>query len=1011
MNVKFQIGIDAIKIRTFIVGGCFNIFFTDTIVFQLRSALLKKRSKTFQLSFPLDFYILYTMKKNPLLLLLAFALAVPISAQISFSKKTNLLTPVNHFSGVAIAIADMNGDGLDDIARLNQGTILNIQFQGIANQPFVSSINKPIPGNDTWGMCTGDVNNDGLGDVLTGGLENGVKIIKSAIDGSFAIQNITNPATFVQGVNFADINNDGWLDAFVCHDDGVSRIFGNNGNGSFTYQPNWIDLKTVPTSDNSGNYGSVWSDVNNDGLTDLYIAHCRQGVNNASDPRRINQLFLNNGDGTYSQDITNASGLRIGAQSWTADFGDIDNDGDFDCFITNHDVESQLLENDGSGHFTDITLTAGLFGAIPSLPLQGIFRDFDNDGFVDILIAGYNHYLFRNNGDKTFSAIPNPFDNNQMESFAVGDLNADGFQDVYGGYALVYTSPSNIPDALWMNEGNNNHFYALNLRGIQSNRNGVGAKVQLFSALGIQTREVRSGESYGISNSLQLHFGMGQLTQIDSVVIHWPSGIRDVIYQPEVDKFSTLHEGGCLVSPISIEADGATTFCSGQQVTLHAQGSFASFLWSTGDTTESIQVASSGTYNVTVTSAEGCTSISNGLVITVDPIQIPSIQALGDTTFCTGESVVLTSSEAASYLWSNGETTQSITVSQAGTYLVAAQGLCSMANSAALNIHVLSAPLPSVEPDTILSGESAILIASGGDQVSWFATQTDPVSLAVGDTLITDPLTETTTFWLSNTTLFGEPNSFVGMVDHQGSLTSDANYNGGLVFDCFEPFVLAKTKVITTVPGERKIDLRAPNGDVLQTKTFDIPSGTTVLDLNFDVPVGTDFLLTTDGTVNEASLGSGGPQLRRSNQGCAFPYEIDGIVSIKNSTFNTDRYYYFYNWEIGLNGHECTSERIPVNVVIETNSSTESLPGWASGLSLYPNPSDGTLNIDIQGFTGGSLRATVTNAQGQALQTTLFDAPEGNAMFDIDLSHCPAGIYWIELAGKGGVIQRKIVVK
>ncbi|MFN0014819.1 MAG: FG-GAP repeat domain-containing protein, partial [Saprospiraceae bacterium] len=379
---------------------------------------------------------------------LVFACCTGLFSQIHFTNQTHLLATQKHQSGVAIGVLDMNGDGLDDIVRMDRGRQLAIELQAAPGTTFEKMPIGSVSNQSQWGLCAGDLNNDGHADILTGGDYDGIKVAMSN-GASYSIGDLTAPGTFVQGVNFADINNDGWLDAFVCHDDGPSRVFINDGTGQGTlvYAPTVINFATQPPSDESGNYGSVWCDVDNDGDLDLYIAKCRQGVTDPDDGRRINQLFLNNGNGTFEQDLADSSGLRIGAQSWTADFGDVDNDGDFDCFITNHDQSSQLLENDGAGHFTDITHSAGLFDVITALPIQGVFRDFDNDGFQDILVSGTAHYLFRNNGNKTFSEVA-ILDNNEMESFAIGDLNHDGFQDIYAGYAEIYTDPSTIPDAL-----------------------------------------------------------------------------------------------------------------------------------------------------------------------------------------------------------------------------------------------------------------------------------------------------------------------------------------------------------------------------------------------------------------------------------------------------------------------------------------------------------------------------------------------------------------------------------
>lgn len=944
------------------------------------------------------------------LLLAGLVLAASVSAQITFTKRTDLLQTPNYYSGVAIAVLDVNGDGLDDVVRMNQGFQLAFELQTSPNQPFLHQAIANLPGGSQWGMCAADIDNNGFGDVLAGGYYDGVKIARANDDGSaYTVTTLTDPETFVQGVNFIDINNDGWLDAFVCHDDGMSRIFGNDGTGNFIYQPNWMDLATVPVSDNSGNYGTVWSDVDNDGDTDLYIAKCRQGVNNPADGRRINQLFWNNGDGTYTQDVTNVSGLRIGAQSWTADFGDIDNDGDFDCFITNHDVPSQLLVNDGAGHFTDITASSGFDDLVGGLPIQGVFRDFDNDGYVDIVVAGSEHVLLRNNTDNTFSAVPNPFDNNEMESFAIGDLNNDGFQDIYGGYAEIYTDPSNIPDALWMNDGNGNHFLGFNLRGVQSNRSGVGAKVILYSALGTQVREVRSGESYGIMNSMQIHFGMGQLTAADSVVIAWPSGQIDKLYDVDADQYLTVQEGGCLVPAFQIEAGGPTTICSGESVAISAPAGFLTYAWSTGETSQNISVGDAGAYTVTVTVAGGCSAVSNSIAVTVDPVEIPSISAGGDTVFCAGNTVTLTASPATSWLWSNGETTQSITVGQSGAYTVTTQGLCAPFTSAPQQVDVLAPAAPSVIPDSILENETALLIASG-DSLLWYDAALGGNLLATGSTFVTPPLTENTTYWVQNVVSTDQPNDFVGPVDHEGNALSGNQFNGALIFDCYAPCKLAKVKVYTATAGVRKIDLKNTNDDVLQSATVDIPVGTTVIDLNFDLPVATDLQLTTDGAVNQTNLGTVSPQLRRSDENVNYPYDLPGYISIKTSDLANDRYYYFYNWEIDFPGLECRSDLVPVTVVVDSDVAAQELQ-VAQAVRLSPNPTSGMLTAQFDGYAGGDLTFSVINAQGVKIQRETLSWPAGKASQSIDLGGMPKGVYWLEWAGAQGSLRRKVVVQ
>lgn len=930
-----------------------------------------------------------------------------LSAQISFTNRNDLLAFPGSRSGVALGVADVDGDGLDDIVRLNLARHLAIEYQTGPNQPFSGVAVGTILNSSAWGMCVADVDNNGYADILSGGAYNGIFV--TMVNGQeplFQTGTPTNtPQTFVQAVNFADIDNDGWLDAFVCHDDGFSRIFMNDGAGHLVFTPSVIDFTTVPNSDGSGNYGSVWTDVNNDGHLDLYVAKCRQGVTNPNDARRINALYLNNGDGTYSQDTLNLSGLRIGAQSWTADFGDIDNDGDLDCFITNHDQTSQVLENDGNGVFTDITASSGLLNAVQGLPIQGVFADFDNDGFMDILVSGTRHYIFRNNGNKTFTAIPNPFNSNFMESFAIGDLNGDGFADIYGGYADIYTTPSNIDDVLWMNNGNDNNWFGMNLRGVQSNRSGVGARITVHSALGTQVRDVRAGESYGISNSLQMRFGLGQVTQIDSVIVRWPSGTIDRLYTPSANQYVTLEEGGCLVPQVNLAAAGSTTFCTGESVAITAPEGFSTYLWNTGETTQAITASEAGNYRVTVTTAEGCSTASSVITTTVNPVEIPQLVALGDTTFCQGGGVQLSSTTAAAYTWSNGETTQTITATESGSYTVSAQGLCEVFTSAPILITVLEALAPQAEPVSVPLGEPVVFTATGTD-LYWYDAATGGNLLATGPTYELGPIEQSTSVWVENHELYAAPNEYAGPENHAGNNLSGNQFLGQVIFDAYTSFTLKSVKVYTDVAGLRDILLTTSTGEIIHSRLVDIPVGTSVIPINFEVEPGTELILTTNVSTNQANLGTISPQLYRSSQGVQYPYTLPGVLSITGSNLGNDRYYYFYNWELEFPSWECISERVEVvaDILVSTRNTAA-----GETLNIAPNPATGLVNIRTTQLTGAA-QLIIRSTDGRVVQTAQVTIPDTHAPVTADLSQLPQGAYLIELHS-GQQIARGRVVK
>ncbi len=485
------------------------------------------------------------MKATVTLLTASFFIPAFVCGQ-TFTRSTSLL-PYAARSGGCTGVADMDGDGRDDIVILDQSRNLYVLYQG-ATGSFTSYAMGQAANADQWGMAVGDVDRDGHKDFFSGGSNDGVHFLRMTGRGqSLGWTNLNNGTMFMQCANMADINNDGALDAFGCHDNGAPRIWLNNGTGSLTYN-NYIDFATNPTSDMSGNYGSVFTDFDNDGDLDLFIVHCRQGVNSSSDPRRWNRMFVNNGNNQYT-DLALDYGLQNREQSWSADFGDIDNDGDLDLVVTNHSRSMQLFLNDGTGHFTEATTGSGI--DVSAAFLQVKMEDLDNDGFLDLITAGNlggsAEFYFHGNGNGTFTQMPNMLPEPSpmtLHTFAVGDLNHDGFIDVYAGYGSGYVTPSSTRyDQLYLNNGNANHFLNFNLRGQQSNPDGVGARVTLYGSWGKQIREVRAGESYGIVCSFTCHFGLGAATMADSAIVRWPSGKVDKYFGLQADQWVTVQEG------------------------------------------------------------------------------------------------------------------------------------------------------------------------------------------------------------------------------------------------------------------------------------------------------------------------------------------------------------------------------------------------------------------------------------------------------------------------------------
>lgn len=467
-------------------------------------------------------------------------------AQVVFNNATGKLPNSTFMSWLQKGVADINNDGLDDIVRANQQGFFYILKQQ-PNGGFVEEQIGQVQLTTPLSVILGDVDNNGYNDILTGGQYSGVRIVKLGVAGTgYRIDELPEDLIFTQASAMADINNDGWLDIFVCNDDSTNGIWRNTGGGNFERNSMGFDFSSVPLNRHSGNYGIVFTDFDNDGDLDAYLSKCSHlAPTDSTDLRRINQLFVNDGQNNFI-DRASQYGLRDSSQTWITEFQDIDNDGDMDAFIANHHSPSRLMMNDGTGHFKDITANAGLLGNTPDGILQALMRDFDNDGYNDLIVSGMTKAAFyRNNGNRTFTEtnLPLLFTNidKPLRSFAVGDLNHDGFLDLYTSYYYGNTDP----DQLWLNEKNKNHFIAIKLVGTKSNHSAIGARITIKSGNKIQIREVRAGESYGISNTLTQYFGLGTDSSIDKIEVRWPSGQESVITNPSLDQFLNITESSC----------------------------------------------------------------------------------------------------------------------------------------------------------------------------------------------------------------------------------------------------------------------------------------------------------------------------------------------------------------------------------------------------------------------------------------------------------------------------------
>jgi len=355
-----------------------------------------------------------------------------------------------------------------------------------------------------------------------------------------------NPISFGLGVAVADINNDGWPDIYVSNDyTEQDYLYINNRNGTFSEQEFFMLSHMSEFS-----MGNDIADFNNDGLPDILTLDMlpednhRQKLLQAQENYELynymaenkfhyqfmrNMLHMNNGNGTFSE-IGQFAGISNTDWSWSPLLADFDNDGYKDLYITNGYMRD-YTNKDFLKYWGDYVIN------------QAMHHDSVN--YLELISKMPSslvpHYMFRNNGDLTFSDVSKQWGLNQLvlsNGAAYADLDNDGDLD-------LVVNNVNSPAFIYRNDSRkklNNHYLSIHFKGSDKNTNGLGAKIYCYTKGMTQYFEQMPTRGYQSSVSEILHIGLGTNSSVDSLKVIWPSGAMQVLANISADQNITLVE-------------------------------------------------------------------------------------------------------------------------------------------------------------------------------------------------------------------------------------------------------------------------------------------------------------------------------------------------------------------------------------------------------------------------------------------------------------------------------------
>ncbi|MGB0521903.1 MAG: FG-GAP-like repeat-containing protein [Flammeovirgaceae bacterium] len=481
----------------------------------------------------------------------------------------------SNLMGGGMAFFDYDQDGYEDL-YLTGGEDKDVLYRNMGGTHFedvsvATGIKDLLPSPlRSTSVFTGDINNDGYPDIFVGRQKLHNLLFLNNGNGTFT--DITESAglkdfvAFTMGAAMSDYNLDGYLDLYVInyvktpnadnngfyHECYANWLFVNNGDNTFTEVGN-----ATGVDDKGCALAVTFTDFNQDHDPDIYVA------NDFGEWIVPNAMLQNMGNGNFTN-VSEVTNLDVAIYGMGIATGDFNKDGLFDYYITNLG-RNVLVSNTGGQIFADVTTTAGVentnAGDQFSTGWGTMFVDYDHDGHDDLFVGNGEipaadfiatnledpNKMYRNNGNGTFTDVTASLkvgDDTRGRGVAMCDFDKDGDMDIAVHVVNNSNEVETIHFLFYVNEASEGrNWMQVKLKGTTANASAFGSIIRLYANGELWLRETGGGGSHASQHSYYNHFGLDNLSNVDSIVVTWPGGASQSIKNIRTNQTIIITEG------------------------------------------------------------------------------------------------------------------------------------------------------------------------------------------------------------------------------------------------------------------------------------------------------------------------------------------------------------------------------------------------------------------------------------------------------------------------------------